>query len=388
MMKPRHHLIVCRIKEGRRWKNSESDCRTSSNTSRTSWCVFDLDALEREASELERQSSRPDFWDDPQAAQTAMRRLAHLRRTLDTWTGLARRVRDLIALADLAIEEGDESLAADLERETAAVEQRFADLDFELSFSGPYNDRNAILAVHAGAGGTDSQDWAQMLLRMYIRWAERRGYEVELLDETPGEEAGIKSATVEIRGPYAYGWLRGERGVHRLVRLSPFDAAHARHTSFAKVEVMPEAEGPSEVRINEDDIRVDVFRASGHGGQNVQKNSTAVRVTHLPTGIVVTCQNERSQHRNREAAMKVLEARLLELEMQRHAEEQARLKGEHVPAEWGNQIRSYVLHPYKLVKDYRSGVEIRDAKQVEAVLDGEVDELMKAYLKATVGAAS
>lgn len=315
-----------------------------------------------------------------------MRRLSNLRRVIDTWRGLETRVRDLIALAELAIEEADESLAGDVQREAEELEQRVADLEFELSFSGPYDDHNAILAVHAGAGGTDSQDWAQMLLRMYVRWAERRGYEVDVLDEMSGEEAGIKSATVEIKGPYAYGWLRGERGVHRLVRLSPFDAAHARHTSFAKVEVMPEAEGPSEVRIEEGDLRIDVFRASGHGGQNVQKNSTAVRVTHLPTGIVVTCQNERSQHRNREAAMKVLEARLLELELQRYAEEQARLRGEHVPAEWGNQIRSYVLHPYKLVKDYRSGLEIRDAKQVEAVLDGEIDELMKAYLKSAVGA--
>lgn len=315
-----------------------------------------------------------------------MRRLSNLRRVIDTWRGLETRVRDLIALAELAIEEADESLAGDVQGEAEELEQRVTDLEFELSFSGPYDDHNAILAVHAGAGGTDSQDWAQMLLRMYVRWAERRGYEVDVLDEMSGEEAGIKSATVEIKGPYAYGWLRGERGVHRLVRLSPFDAAHARHTSFAKVEVMPEAEGPSEVRIEEGDLRIDVFRASGHGGQNVQKNSTAVRVTHLPTGIVVTCQNERSQHRNREAAMKVLEARLLELELQRYAEEQARLRGEHVPAEWGNQIRSYVLHPYKLVKDYRSGLEIRDAKQVEAVLDGEIDELMKAYLKSAVGA--
>ncbi len=316
-----------------------------------------------------------------------MRRLSALRRQIDTWRGIRTRVRELLDLVELAQAEGDESMAADLARDTEAVEREYADLEFELSFSGPYDDHNAILAVHAGAGGTDSQDWAEMLLRMYVRWAERRGFAVDVLDEMPGEEAGVKSATVEVRGPHAYGWLRGERGVHRLVRLSPFDAAHARHTSFAKVEVMPEAEGPSEVSVNEDDIRVDVFRASGHGGQNVQKNSTAIRITHVPTGIVVTCQNERSQHRNRESAMKVLEARLLELEMQRHAEEQARIKGEHVSAEWGNQIRSYVLHPYKLVKDYRSNAEIRDAKQVEAVLDGELDDLMKAYLKATVGAS-
>ncbi|MFQ6019973.1 MAG: peptide chain release factor 2, partial [Dehalococcoidia bacterium] len=232
------------------------------------------------------------------------------------------------------------------------------------------------------AGGTDSQDWAQMLLRMYSRWAEKRGYRAQILDLTAGEEAGIKSALVEVNGPNAYGWLKAERGVHRLVRLSPFDAAHARHTSFALVEVMPQVESLAEIAIDPEELRIDVFRASTKGGQNVQKNATAVRITHLPSGIVVSCQNERSQARNKEIAMRVLEARLLERELEQRAREQARLKGEHVSAEWGNQIRSYVLHPYRLVKDHRSGFETSDA---EAVLDGELDELLRAYQKATLG---
>jgi peptide chain release factor 2 len=218
---------------------------------------------------------------------------------------------------------------------------------------------------------------------MYLRWAERRGFQAEIFETTPGEEAGIKSVTIEVRGPRAYGYLKAERGVHRLVRLSPFDASHARHTSFALVEVMPEVEdGAAEIEINPDDIRVDVYRASGHGGQNVQKNSTAIRITHLPTGIVVTCQNERSQHRNRESALKVLESRLLEIELEKRSAEQARLKGQHVAAGWGNQIRSYVLHPYKMVKDLRTGYETSDAG---SVLDGELDEFLQAYLKANLG---
>jgi peptide chain release factor 2 len=222
-----------------------------------------------------------------------------------------------------------------------------------------------------------------MLMRMYLRWCERRGFDAEVIDLMPGEEAGIKSATIEITGPHAYGYLKSERGVHRLVRLSPFDSAHARHTSFALVEVMPEASDAAEVKINPDDIRVDVFRASGHGGQNVQKNSTAIRITHLPTNIVVTCQNERSQHRNRESAMRVLEARLIERELEKHAEQQAKIKGEHVSAGWSNQIRSYVLHPYKMVKDHRTAYETSDAA---GVLEGDLDGLISAYLKTTVGA--
>lgn len=311
-----------------------------------------------------------------------MKRLAEVRQKVETWRGLEARVREFRELTELPGAEEEEALIADLRSDVEGLAARLDRLEFELSFSGPYDDRSAILAIHAGAGGVESMDWAQMLLRMYLRWAERRGYHADVLDMMPGDEAGIKSVTVEVAGPHAFGYLRSERGVHRLVRLSPFDSGHARHTSFALVEVMPEAEGGAEVVIDPDELRIDVYRASGHGGQSVQKNATAVRITHLPTGIVVTCQNERSQYRNRTSAMKVLEARLLERELARQAEEQARLKGEHVAAGWGNQIRSYVLHPYKMVKDHRTAFETSDAV---AVLEGEIDELVAAYLKHTMG---
>ena len=311
-----------------------------------------------------------------------MKHLAELNATVETWRGLERRTSDLRELIDLAEAEKDTTLTGDLEREASALATRLDRLELELTFSGPYDARSAILAIHAGAGGTESQDWAEMLLRMYLRWAERRDYQTQVLDLTHGEEAGLKSATVEVTGHLAYGYLKSERGVHRLVRLSPFDANHARHTSFALIEVMPEAESAAEVKIDPDELRVDVFRASGHGGQNVQKNSTAIRITHLPTGLVAICQNERSQLRNRQSAMHVLEARLLEQQLEREGEERAQLKGEHVAAGWGNQIRSYVLHPYKMVKDHRTTFEMSDA---EAVLDGDLDPLITAYLKFTLG---
>ena len=311
-----------------------------------------------------------------------MKRLAEVRQKVETWRGFEARLRELHELTELPGAAEEEALIADLRSDVEALAARLDQVEFELSFSGPYDERSAILAIHAGAGGVESMDWAQMLLRMYLRWAERRGYEADVLDMTLGEEAGVKSVTVEMAGPHAFGYLRSERGVHRLVRLSPFDSGHARHTSFALVEVMPEAQGGVEVVIDDDDLRIDVFRASGHGGQSVQKNATAVRITHLPTGLVVTCQDERSQHRNRSSAMKVLEARLLERELEKQAEEQARLKGEHVAAGWGNQIRSYVLHPYKMVKDHRTAFETSDAA---AVLEGEIDDLVAAYLKHTMG---
>jgi peptide chain release factor 2 len=311
-----------------------------------------------------------------------MQQLASARARVELWRGIERRASDLRDLLDLAVEEGDESVAPVAEADLAEIEKELEGLEFQLQLSGEYDRRNAILAVHAGAGGTESQDWAEMLLRMYIRWGERHGLGVDLLDTTEGEEAGIKSATIELTGEYAYGYLQSERGVHRLVRQSPFDSSHSRHTSFAKVEVLPEVEPGGEIEINPDDVKIDVFRSSGAGGQNVQKNSTAVRLTHLPTGIVVTCQNERSQGRNRDSAMKVLEARLLEIELLRQEEEKARLKGQHVDMGWGNQIRSYVLHPYKMVKDHRTEYETSDTT---AVLDGELDGFMQAFLQSRVG---
>jgi peptide chain release factor 2 len=331
---------------------------------------------------LEAQSSDAAFWDDAENARAVMQEIASLRERVETWRGLERRAHDQVEFLELALDEDDDSLAEHATEDMAALEGELEKLEFELQLSGEYDHRDAILAIHAGAGGTESQDWAEMLLRMYLRWAESHGYGTEVLDTTEGEEAGIKSTTVEVRGPLAYGYLASERGVHRLVRLSPFDQAHARHTSFAKVEVMPEVASTSEIEVNPDEIRVDVFRASGHGGQNVQKNSTAIRITHIPTGIVVTCQNERSQHRNRASAMKVLEARLLERELLAQEEERARLKGKHVDMGWGNQIRSYVLHPYKMVKDHRTEFE---TSNTTAVLDGDLDDLMGAYLRDRVG---
>jgi peptide chain release factor 2 len=311
-----------------------------------------------------------------------MQKIAAIREHAQIWRGLERRARDAAELLELAQAEDDESVAASVEQELDAIEAELGRLEFELQLSGEYDQRNAILAIHAGAGGTDAQDFAEMLLRMYLRFAERRKWATEVLDVTEGEEAGIKSATIEVTGPYAFGYLKGERGVHRLVRQSPFNAGAARQTSFAKVEVMPEVDDTAEVEIKEDDIRIDVFRSSGAGGQNVQKNSTAVRVTHIPTGIVVTCQNERSQGRNKESALRVLQARLLEIEMRKKEEEKARLKGEHVDMSFGSQIRNYVLHPYKMVKDLRTDFETSDPA---AVLDGELDPFIEAYLRSQVG---
>jgi len=307
-----------------------------------------------------------------------MRRLSGLREEVERWNTLEQRVRDALELATLDDEGLDEELAA----ETEALEQEVERLEFRLLLSGPYDRGDAILAIHAGAGGTDAQDWAEMLLRMYLRWAEGRGYEADVVDRLYGEEAGIKRATVTISGSYAYGHLRAERGVHRLVRLSPFDAAHRRHTSFALIEVWPDISGEISVTVNPNDLQIDTFRASSAGGQHMQKNDTAVRITHIPTGIVVSCQNERSQAQNRETALRVLRARLLQLEEEKRQAEIAELKGEHVDAGWGNQIRSYVLHPYQMVKDHRTDYETGN---VQAVLDGRLDDFIEAYLRLTMG---
>lgn len=353
-----------------------------SGASRISWCAFDLARDEAKVDDLEAQSTEPGFWDDAERARSMMQQLASTRSHVETWRGLERRAKETAELLELAIDENDETVARSAEDELRDLEQTLESLEFQLQLSGEYDNRNAILAIHAGAGGTDAQDFAEMLLRMYLRWAERHNFATDILDVTEGEEAGIKSVTIEVKGPYAFGYLQSERGVHRLVRQSPFNAAATRQTSFAKVEVMPEVEGAGEIEISDDDIRVDVFRSSGAGGQNVQKNSTAVRITHIPTGIVVTCQNERSQGRNKESALKVLESRLLEIELKRQEEEKARLKGEHVDVSFGSQIRNYVLHPYKMVKDLRTDYETSDTT---AVLDGEIDAFIEAYLKSRVG---
>ena len=311
-----------------------------------------------------------------------MQELARLKETVDLWRDLTRRTAAVVELTELAMAEGDSSLEDQLRAEEREIVHILEREEFQLTLSGPYDERSAILSVHAGAGGTESQDWAEMLLRMYLRWAESQSFKSQLLDVSHGEEAGVKSATLEIEGRYVYGYLRAEKGVHRLVRLSPFDANHLRHTSFAMVEVLPAADKDPEVTIRPDDLKVDFFRSSGPGGQNVQKVASAVRITHLETGIVVACQNERSQHQNREFAMKILMARLLERRLQEMAEEMARIKGQRTAAEWGNQIRSYVLHPYKMVKDHRTDYQSSDP---EAVLDGSLDEFIRAYLISKVG---
>jgi peptide chain release factor 2 len=309
-----------------------------------------------------------------------MRLLSEQKRVVQEWRELEKRLADIGELIPLA--EEDTVLNEELQSEIVKVASRFDELEIQMAFSGEYDARNAILAIHAGAGGTESQDWAQMLLRMYLRWAERRGYRAEILDVSPGDEAGIKSVIIGVSGDYACGYLKSEHGVHRLVRLSPFDADHARHTSFALVEVMPEAEADVDVKIEPGDLKVDVFRSSGPGGQHMQKTSSAVRLTHLPTGLVTTCQSERSQHQNKEIALRILQARLLELESARRAEERARLKGKRIAAGWGNQIRSYVLHPYKMVKDHRTDYQTSDT---DAVLDGELDGFITAHLRSIMG---
>lgn len=312
-----------------------------------------------------------------------MRRLASRQRTLEVWRGLERRLDEAVELVELAAADDDQAMAAELEQEVRAIAAQLEEQSFQLALSGPYDERNAIVEIFPGAGGTESQDWAEMLERMYLRWAERSEFAVQLVNRVEGEEAGIKSATLEVKGDSAYGWLRSEHGVHRLVRISPFDQQHSRHTSFAKVDVLPEVDQIDDIEIDEDELKIDVYRASGHGGQNVQKNATAVRITHLPTSMVVSCQNERSLRRNRESAMKVLKSRLLQIELERQDEERSRRRGEQINAGWGNQIRSYVLQPYRMVKDLRSGYETSDT---DSVLDGEIDPLLRAWLQTRIGA--
>jgi peptide chain release factor 2 len=307
-----------------------------------------------------------------------MKQLSALRDEVESWVSLRQRIHDALELAQLE----DESLRLELEAETEAIEKEVERREFYAMFSSKHDRGDALLAIHAGAGGTDSQDWAEMLQRMYLRWCELRGYKTEVLDFTEGEEAGIKSITISVEGPYAFGYLRSEKGVHRLVRLSPFDAAHRRHTSFALVEVLPQVEDDDEVVIDSGDLRIDVYRSSSAGGQNVQKNATAIRITHLPSGLVVTCQNERSQTQNRENAMRVLKARLLEIKQQEQEEQLAEMRGEFKKVEWGSQIRSYVLHPYQMVKDHRTEYETGNTT---AVLNGEIDGFIEAYLRQNVG---
>ncbi len=340
--------------------------------------VFDLPNKQQEVAALEERSADPNLWNDPREAQSVMQRLTRLKEEVEQWSSLDTRLSSLAEVIDIALAENDESLRDEISAEVAAIRASLEQRELALLLGGKYDDRDAFLSIQAGMGGTDAQDWAEMLLRMYTRWAESRGYQVAIVDESPGDEAGIKSATIELRGSYAYGYARGEAGVHRLIRLSPFNSAHTRQTSFARIEVMPEVDDAPEVVIKPEDLRVDVFRSGGHGGQGVNTTDSAVRLTHLPTGIVVTCQNERSQIQNRETALRVLRGRLLERELQRQQEERMRLRGEYRQADFGSQMRTYYLHPSTLVKDHRTDVE---TSNVQTVLDGDLDQFIEAYLR-------
>ena len=320
---------------------------------------------------------RPGFWNDQTAAQAVIDEANGHKRWVEAWKGLRRRLDDLTDLHDLAAEEKDEAALSDVERNLRAVEREVGDLEFRNMLDDPDDELDAILTIHPGAGGTESNDWAQMLMRMYLRWAERRGYATELLDLLPGEEAGIKSVTIEVKGKYAYGYLQSEAGVHRLVRISPFDSNSRRHTSFASVFVFPDKEGDVEIEVKEEDIKIDTYRAGGAGGQHVNKTSSAVRITHIPTGIVAQCQNERSQHKNKNTAMKILKARLYQRQKEEEQKKLDAIESAKKKIESGSQIRSYVFHPYNMVKDHRTEAE---TSNVSSVMDGDIDEFIQAYL--------
>ncbi|RMD92787.1 MAG: peptide chain release factor 2 [Calditrichaeota bacterium] len=339
---------------------------------------LDIEKRRQQIKELEAKSSAPGFWDEPEKAQKIMQQIGNHREVVELYEALQSKINDLEILLQLAHEEEDTETFKEIQQELTELEKRVEGLELQNLFSEPEDSKNALLTIHPGAGGTESQDWAQMLLRMYLRWIERKGFEYEILDLQAGEEAGIKSATIEVRGKNAYGYLKAEAGVHRLVRISPFDANRRRHTSFASVFVYPEIEDNIEVKIDPNDLRIDTYRASGAGGQHVNKTSSAVRITHIPTGIVVQCQSERSQHRNKESAMKILRARLYQKLKEEQAEKLSEIEKEKKEIAWGSQIRSYVFQPYTMVKDHRTGVETGN---IQKVMDGELDEFINAYLK-------
>jgi peptide chain release factor 2 len=333
--------------------------------------------LQRQLEDLQAASQKPDFWDNSTEAQTVMQQISKLEARVKPWLELQRQITDVTEMLEL----NDDSLTAELQSQLDEAARHFDKMKAELKFNGLYDDHDAILSVYAGAGGTDAQDWTQMLFRMYSRYFENNRWQVKIADESPGEEAGLKSITVEVDGKFAYGKLKSEHGVHRLVRLSPFNADNLRQTSFAKVEVMPKIDKPDEVAIDDKDLKVDVYRSGGHGGQSVNTTDSAVRVTHTPTGLTVAIQNERSQLQNKETALTILRSRLAQLQMEQHADKLNDLKGPNQSAEWGNQIRSYVLHPYKQVKDLRTKYETSDP---DKVLDGDLDLLIDAYLEHTI----
>ncbi len=338
-----------------------------------------MEVKESRLKKLEQEMAKPEFWQDQKRSGTVIKQRKALGGLVDTFTKLDGRVREALELLDLIEEDENSEMALDLDGETESLAKEVEKFKMVVLLDGPYDSSDAILHIHPGAGGTESQDWAEMLVRLYIRWAERHRYKVETLDHLPGEEAGIKSVTLSVRGDNAYGFLKPEKGVHRLVRISPFDSSGRRHTSFASLDVLPDlADDQEEVEIKPDDIKMDVFRASGAGGQHVNKTSSAVRLTHLPTGIVVSCQNERSQHANRVRALKILKARLARLKEEEREKEIEEIRGDQGEIAWGNQIRSYVLHPYNMVKDHRTGEETGN---IQAVLDGDIDRFIMTYLR-------
>ncbi len=342
------------------------------------WPMARLENKKNELADRQAEMARPDFWVDNKKASQTAREAADLEKDINEWENLLKETKEILFLAETAEKENDVSLAQEIKNKTEELNKKLAELEFKTITAGKYDKNNAIMSIHAGAGGTDAQDWAEMLLRMYLRYAEKKNWKANLVDKSNGAEAGIKSATVEIKGELAYGYLKAEAGVHRLVRISPFDAEKMRHTSFALVEILPEVAEVGDFEIKSEEIRIDVFRASGHGGQSVNTTDSAVRIKHLPTGITVSCQNERSQLQNKETAMKILRSRLYQYYQAEREEERQKIRGELTEAAWGNQARSYVIHPYKMVKDHRSGYE---TQEVERVLDGELQELVEAELK-------
>jgi peptide chain release factor 2 len=332
-----------------------------------------LGSLKKERDELKKASEQPGFWDDNQKASRTMQKMARLDEKIKSWQALSSEMNDLIELSKL----NDASLESDLQEQFKKLKKRYDKLHSQLAYAGPYDENNAFVSIYAGAGGVDAQDWASMLLRMYLRWAEANGYKTKIVDESSGDEAGLKSVSFEVSGPLAYGKLKGEHGVHRLVRLSPFNANNLRQTSFAKVDILPEIDEPEDLPIDEKDLKIDVFRSGGHGGQSVNTTDSAVRITHLPTGITVSIQNERSQIQNRETAMSILRSRLAQMQIEQHKDSLAELKGPNQSAEWGNQIRSYVLHPYNMVKDLRTKYETADT---QGVLDGGLNPFIETYI--------
>jgi len=340
--------------------------------------LLNLKDKRKRIGELEQESSKPDLWQDRGKAQKILSELKELERIVGEWEGLRSQCEDLLTLTEASLKEEDESIEKEINEELKGLEEKVSALELTTLLSGDYDKNNAILSINAGAGGTDAQDWAQILLRMYSRWAEGRGFHLEIPEVSYGEEAGIKSATIIVNGMYAYGWLKTEKGIHRLVRISPFSAEGKRHTSFASIDVIPEVTEEVEVKINSSDLRIDTFRASGPGGQHVNKTDSAVRITHIPTGTVAQSQSDRSQHANRDAAMKILKARLYEMMLKERKERIEELRGEFKEIAWGNQIRSYVFHPYTMVKDHRTGVE---TSNVQKVIDGGIDLFIESYLR-------